>query len=86
MQGLKCLGFLRTPLFHLPSPRGVTAPCLLSIYFTGPGVLLALYLMHCILLFDLLLTWGSARDVPEAACLCSFSAVSSSLLAGISVS
>ena len=54
VQGLKCHGFLRAPLLHLPSPQGTIAPCLVSICFTGPGVLLALYLVHCVSLFGVL--------------------------------
>lgn len=48
MQGLKCLDFLRTPLIHVLSPWSTTAPCLLPIWFTGPGVLLALPRALCL--------------------------------------
>lgn len=53
MQGLKCLDFLRTPFFYVLSPWSTTAPCLLPIWFTGPGVLLALphALSHILLYF-----------------------------------
>lgn len=57
-----------TPL-HLPSLQDAAAPCLLSIRFTGPRVLLSLYLMHCASLCDLLLAWrlwSTIRHVPAA--------------------
>lgn len=63
------LCFPQDTLLHLPSLQDAAAPCLLSIRFTGPWVLLSLYLMHRASLFYLLLAWrlwGSTRHVLAA--------------------
>lgn len=52
---------LATPLPPPHSPCGMTAPFLLPICCTGPGVLLALWFIYHISLFDLL--WGSTKCV-----------------------